>query len=329
MHIFLEKINKKGYNIIIMIKNDTLTAQGSEYFTLPECPIAVVRVNSVMQAQHRRDYTLVPHRHDFSELVIITRGSGVQIIDELEFPVVSGDVFMLQGNSVHGFLRQQDIGMINIMFNPKKLPLPMAFLRKMPGFQVIFHLEPNLRKKRNSKDHLHMPPSALAEAERMISRMETELNKTSCGCEAMATALLVELLCFVSRYYQNMGERNPAALLRLGEVISRLEREYASQWTLTKIARLASMSPNHLLRIFRAATGFTPLEYLVRLRLRHAARYLVETRKSISEIAADTGFSDSNYFSKRFRNFYGTSPREYRRDPGSANKTAPTAIKKS
>jgi transcriptional regulator GlxA family with amidase domain len=139
----------------------------------------------------------------------------------------------------------------------------------------------------------------------------------------MATALLVELLCFVSRYYQNISERNPAAILRLGEVISRLEREYYAPWTLPKIATLASMSPNHLLRIFRAATGFTPLEYLVRLRLRHAAGELTETRKSITEIAADTGFSDSNYFSKRFRNFYGTSPREYRRDPGSAKKTVP------
>lgn len=310
-----------------MIKNYPVTAQGSEYFTIPECPIAVVRVDSVLQAQHRRDYTLVPHRHDFVELVIITCGSGIQIIDDLEFPVVSGDVFMLQGNSVHGFMRQQGVSMVNVMFDPQKLPLPMSFLRKMPGFQVIFHLEPTFRKNRNTKEHLHMPPSALAEAERLITKLETELRNSSCGCEAMATAMLVELLCFVSRYYQNIGECNPAALLRLGEVISRLEREYASPWTLGKIARLAALSPNHLLRIFRAATGFTPLEYLVRLRLRYAAKALAGTRKSIAEIAAEIGFSDSNYFSKRFRNFYGVSPREYRRDPVPSAKT-PQQIKK-
>ena len=298
-----------------MRKNDTLTAQGSEYFTLPECPIAVRRVNTLLLAQHRRDYTLVPHRHDFSELIIITRGSGLQIIDGVEFPVVSGDVFMLQGNSVHGFIKQEGISMVNVMFNPRKLPLPMNFLQKMPGFQVIFHLEPRFRGKRNAKNHLHLPPSALAEAELLTSRLEEELTKTACGCEAMTTALLIELLCFISRYYQNMTERNPAALLRLGEVISRLEKEYSAPWTLAKIARIAAMSPNHLLRIFRAATGNTPLEYIVRLRLRHGAKALTETRKSIAEIAEETGFSDSNYFSKRFRNFYGVSPREYRKNP--------------
>lgn len=59
-------------------------------------------------------------------------------------------------------------------------------------------------------------------------------------------------------------------------------------------------------------TGVSPLQYVLHLRINYACRELQETRRGITEIAYDSGFEDSNYFSRTFRKFIGMTPREYR-----------------
>ena len=60
--------------------------------------------------------------------------------------------------------------------------------------------------------------------------------------------------------------------------------------------------------------GEPPVRYLNRLRITQAQLMLLNSRDSISMIARNVGFSDSNYFTKIFRKFTNTSPREYRRN---------------
>jgi transcriptional regulator GlxA family with amidase domain len=57
----------------------------------------------------------------------------------------------------------------------------------------------------------------------------------------------------------------------------------------------------------------TPARYLINLRIRQASRMLAETRRSIAEIAVDSGFEDALYFSRRFKLETGFTPSEYRR----------------
>jgi AraC-like DNA-binding protein len=63
---------------------------------------------------------------------------------------------------------------------------------------------------------------------------------------------------------------------------------------------------------FKRRAGTTPNKFIVEERMRYAARLLVGTRKRVSEIAEDCGFSEDNYFSKVFKRSRGMSPSEYR-----------------
>jgi AraC-like DNA-binding protein len=74
------------------------------------------------------------------------------------------------------------------------------------------------------------------------------------------------------------------------------------------------MSKSNLLAVFKEATGHSPIEYLIRLRLHNAAEMLASTSLSISEIAAECGFADSNYLTRQFRKIYNISPREFRKN---------------
>jgi AraC-like DNA-binding protein len=74
----------------------------------------------------------------------------------------------------------------------------------------------------------------------------------------------------------------------------------------------ADISPFHFLRLFSSVLGVTPHQYLVRSRLRHAARLLADDDRPITDVAYDVGFGDLSNFVRTFHRAAGVSPRRFR-----------------
>lgn len=81
---------------------------------------------------------------------------------------------------------------------------------------------------------------------------------------------------------------------------------------LEQAAKQAGLSPFHFLRLFSRVLGVTPHQYLVRSRLRHAARRLVDEDIAVTEIAYDVGFGDLSNFVRTFHRAAGVSPTRFR-----------------
>lgn len=81
---------------------------------------------------------------------------------------------------------------------------------------------------------------------------------------------------------------------------------------LDRVAREVGLSPFHFLRLFARVLGVTPHQYLLRARLRHAARLLAGDARSITDIAYDVGFADLSNFVRTFHRAAGVSPRRFR-----------------
>ncbi len=77
-------------------------------------------------------------------------------------------------------------------------------------------------------------------------------------------------------------------------------------------AHQAGISPFHFLRLFSGVLGVTPHQYLVRSRLRHAARLLADEDRSITDVAYDVGFGDLSNFVRTFHRAAGVSPGKFR-----------------
>jgi AraC-like DNA-binding protein len=92
-----------------------------------------------------------------------------------------------------------------------------------------------------------------------------------------------------------------------------LEAHASEPVDLDAISTQAGLSPFHFLRLFARVLGVTPHQYLVRCRLRSAARLLADPRISVTAIAYDVGFADLSNFVRTFRRAAGVSPREFRR----------------
>jgi AraC-like DNA-binding protein len=78
-------------------------------------------------------------------------------------------------------------------------------------------------------------------------------------------------------------------------------------------AREAGLSPFHFLRLFARVVGVTPHQYLLRVRLRRAAKLLAEESLPVTEVAFESGFADLSNFVRTFGRAAGVSPKRFRR----------------
>jgi len=110
----------------------------------------------------------------------------------------------------------------------------------------------------------------------------------------------------------------PSVAARITRAIRMMEEGDPQPWTLQRLAAEARLSPYHFLRTFEKVTGVTPHQYTRRLRLRRAATQLLAASSPILDIVMDCGFGDLSNFNRAFRGEFGMSPRQFRRDAGSA-----------
>ncbi len=284
------------------------------FFSGEGAPIALRVIRGDCGVQHDGDLTSIRHSHDFSELILITAGGGEHWIDGETYRVEAGDIFLIQGNTEHFFQARHKIEMFNIMFDDGCLQERLRSLRSMAGFNAFFLFEPAYRNRHKFQSRLHVSPEGMRPLRSVLQQMAEEAQARRAGWDLVLFAKLLEIFVFISREYASGQNRMVRSLCHLGELIGQLESRYQEKWTIERIARSVSMAPSTLLPIFKRVTGYSPIEYLLQVRLAKAAELLRSESLTISEIAEMCGFADSNYFTRQFRKHYRISPRDYRRN---------------
>jgi AraC-like DNA-binding protein len=124
---------------------------------------------------------------------------------------------------------------------------------------------------------------------------------------------------FVSRFVETVSgrTRKPVAVKardrrRAVEAAHWIEANSHQEINLDATANQAGISPFHFLRLFAKVLGVTPHQYLVRSRLRHAARLLADEDIAVTDIAYDVGFADLSNFVRTFHRAAGLSPSAFR-----------------
>jgi AraC-like DNA-binding protein len=98
----------------------------------------------------------------------------------------------------------------------------------------------------------------------------------------------------------------------LSPAIRFIGEHYAESITNQQLARLCGMSVRALERHFLATYHVSPHDYLRQLRVRMSCRGLVYSRKTLAQLASESGFADQSHFAKEFRRFLGETPSAYR-----------------
>ena len=110
------------------------------------------------------------------------------------------------------------------------------------------------------------------------------------------------------------GERdNPVAEDVIELIKDHIDTNYSDNIKVSDFAEQYFFSGEYLSRLFKFRYGFNIYEYLLMVRMERAKELLTDGEIKIQDIAMRTGYSDTNYFSKAFRNYTGLTPSDYRR----------------
>lgn len=110
--------------------------------------------------------------------------------------------------------------------------------------------------------------------------------------------------------------------LRVKKMLTFMQKNYARQLDVRRIAAAANVSESECYRCFKKIIHYSPFDYLLRYRVSAAAGLLGGSDKPITEIGFLTGFNSPSHFSKMFGQFFGCTPREYRRRQAEEAETA-------
>ena len=143
--------------------------------------------------------------------------------------------------------------------------------------------------------------------------------EASCPCalysETLAHALAMRFLLYGSSSEHRLKsavEPLPPRILR--RIRDRIEAELDTELSLASLAKESGYSRAHFLRMFRAATGLTPHQYVLERRLGTAQQLLRQSKMLLVDIALQCGFSSQTHMNDVFRKRLGVTPLEYRRD---------------
>ncbi len=252
------------------------------------------------------------HNHEFAELVIISGGSAIHVTAQEEYVLSTGDVFVINPNVSHGFREIKKLKLCNIMYDPSFF-IPAQTLKKLAGYHALFVLGPRHHAKGHFENRLRLSPRQMAEVIPQTERIGMEYREKAPGYESAIQGYFITLVTFLARAYSREPLQTANSVNRLSKAVSFLEEHSHERLTLERLAREAHLSVNQFLRLFRQNFQTSPIDYLIRLRVRKACDLMRQTDRSITQIAFDVGFSDSNYFYRQFRKIMGASARDFRK----------------
>ena len=161
-------------------------------------------------------------------------------------------------------------------------------------------------------------------AYRLIGILRSEAEHPCLGARLMVEAITNALLVHLLRSHSNIHVRSrpPKVSIspgRLRRVIDYMNEHLDLCLSLDQLAKLGQLSKPQFTRAFRQATGYSPHNFLITLRVKRACQLLKSTRKPVTTIAGQCGFSQHSHFSTAFRQATGMSPRMWRQEHGAVS----------
>jgi AraC family transcriptional regulator len=153
----------------------------------------------------------------------------------------------------------------------------------------------------------------------ILEALRGEVDSQQIGQCIIVDNLVAELaVCLLRRFggaefsTEKVQPRHAVAAWRLRGALEYLGSHWTEKFSLDRVAEASGLSKYYLDRLFKLATGVSPLSYVIALRLDGAKHLLATSTRPITEIALELGFSDQSHFTNVFKRFTGVTPAAYR-----------------
>jgi len=242
------------------------------------------------------------HYHEFCKLLLLVSGRGGYVVDGQRYLLQPGDVVLIGSRSAHRPELEEDstYERIIIYISPEFLQQSStADCDLLDLFSARYgHV---LRLKETERKKVFA----------MVAVLEKELSEEGYGREILSNMGLLQILVEIGRQQRRKDAQNPHPVIpqnpRVLDWMRYIDRHLSEDLDMDALAEQFYISKYHMMRLFRAETGFTIHTYLMQRRLL-AARQLIEKGMRATEACYRCGFRSYSSFTRAYNKHFGSTP---------------------
>lgn len=233
------------------------------------------------------------HHHAGFEIYYMKEGKCHYFINDVSYDIVSGDIVLIPEGTLHG-----------TSYGTKPCT------RLLLNFQSST-ISPQILESLKDVGYLFRNPALVPMIDNVFTFIEQEYLRNDSVSLLALRDYTEALLIMMIRHRNEKVKQDRNSIV--DTAIKYIQSNYMSTIRLADVAKMLSVSEEHLSRTFKKEITFGFSEYVTLIRLQKAEHMLKnEPSRAVTEVAYACGFNDSNYFSYKFRKAYGMTPSEVR-----------------
>lgn len=308
----LKKISEEEQKILdgVMEVDKDLYTSGKDFIVdskkmLKEGKLIAVRT-------HTRFIHFPAHKHNFIEVLYVCQGQLINIIEERQVTVRTGELLFLNQYTHHEILPagEEDIA-INFMILPEFFDI--AYTMAGSNNVLADFLVNVLRQDEERGEYLHFKVAEVLQIQNLLENIiyslvtgkgdQSRINQTTMG--------LIFLYLLDSVQYVEMRLPNQYENMIVMTTLDYIEQKYKNA-TLTELCHELHLPIHVLSKMIKKNTGFNFKELLQRKRMNKAAELICDTNLPVGDIIAAVGYENNSYFHRVFKERYHLTPKEFR-----------------
>jgi AraC family L-rhamnose operon regulatory protein RhaS len=238
------------------------------------------------------------HGHSFEEIIIVAKGHGIHVTNDIPMSLSKNYICFIGPQDRHLFENVDELFLSNVLFRRNK-------------FSSTNHLKNYLPDSTNGPVDWFIEDDTALRVNYIIERLNYESHANNLMSAALSELLFQQLIVELWR-----GKINDLGILskddKVISCITYINKHYNKPLNIEALADYAYLSSRSLSKEIKRVTGMNFNQYLHFIRAKNAMSLLMNTDRSITDIAFDVGYSDSNYFSTKFKQVLNKKPSDIR-----------------
>lgn len=261
------------------------------------------KLNYLAKHELNNDWVVPLQKSDNYTLSYIQEGKAIIKVGKKRFNAKKGDIFIYKPHEIHGGE------------SVKNYPYKTMAIRIDFADEVFHHK----MEKAGWKEVSVFPSEENWKIRQVLDALVNESEKEEKN-PVIVKNYLIELFSVINEFIESKAKEKTLGKKDLNykaeislKAKEYIEKNFANKILLKDIAKQLALSVSRFCHIFKEYTKLSPIDYVIKTRIDNAKKLLKETKKNITEIALDTGFSDLNYFIRTFKKQERITPSGYRK----------------